>query len=772
MIRSNASFFCCLVLGLLLSNQILAQDEARAAWQVTNFDINVTNLGSERALNARAVITLRNVGRGSGSTLTLRVNSQAEIKNVTLGGAAASYRSLPDPRASAQRISAQRIMINLPTTVGPNETVIATVDYRLPVDDNSGVAAISPIGSQFLPASLWCPSPNTAFAVRGADYAPFRVTVNGQTAISSGVDKSAGGNAAFEQTLNGQPFFVTGNWDRIDGGANAKGVSAFLAKGVTDDERKQAQSLIEFASDARTFYASVFGPAPDVPIRLVAVKRGAGFDDAGTILLSEGAFRRKKIDATTALGIAEAVSRLWMGATTPVRGEGSGVLREGLTRFFATLFLEKQFGADAGSEERARERLAYASIAKRDAPLSRTTQLEPTYFNSVGNKGAMVWRLAYQLLGRDAFMGAVNAMLASGKNDPEGFSLARFRAALADRGGSTLKSILDQELDQPTDMDLMVGLPQQQGSQSTAALRNLGSFDARVTVAATTSNGQRLTAEATVPAHDFGQVSFQGAPNIVRVEIDPDKLYPQIDYTNDVAPRPVETSTSLAEAVRLFGTQEYAKAEALIRQLLSSSPRMQEARVLLARALLAQKRTDEAEREFRQLADEKLPTPSTLAWSSIGLGEIALQRGQAKLAAQLFSDAIRADAEYATSLNARAARIRAEAAAGSAPPVDQSAKALIEKLDAAIRTGRESEIKPLVVPGELSKFIRGAVGTQPELWQTRVIRTDQLDADQISVDVEMQTKQLGVEHSGNAVFILARVAGAWKLNAIELFEVR
>jgi len=42
----------------------------------------------------------------------------------------------------------------------------------------------------------------------------------------------------------------------------------------------------------------------------------------------------------------------------------------------------------------------------------------------------------------------------------------------------------------------------------------------------------------------------------------------------------------------------------------------------------------------------------------------------------------------------------------------------------------------------------------------------------LAVDVAMQTKQLGVEHSGTAVLILARVGNGWNLNAIELFEVR
>ena len=63
---------------------------------------------------------------------------------------------------------------------------------------------------------------------------------HGGGALSSGEDKSVGGNSAFEQTLNAQPFFVAGTWDRVDGGAAAKGISAYLPKGATADDQKQA----------------------------------------------------------------------------------------------------------------------------------------------------------------------------------------------------------------------------------------------------------------------------------------------------------------------------------------------------------------------------------------------------------------------------------------------------------------------------------------------------------------------------------------------------
>ena len=122
----------------------------------------------------------------------------------------------------------------------------------------------------------------------------------------------------------------------------------------------------------------------------------SGFNDGGTILIEPGAFRRAKLDSATALLIAEAVSRLWIGGQTAVRGEGGGLLRDGLPRFLATLFIEKQFGRDAAQEELLRERLAYSTVAKRDAPLARVTPLDATYFSSVPNKGAMVWRLVDQ----------------------------------------------------------------------------------------------------------------------------------------------------------------------------------------------------------------------------------------------------------------------------------------------------------------------------------------------------------------------------------------
>jgi tetratricopeptide (TPR) repeat protein len=463
---------------------------------------------------------------------------------------------------------------------------------------------------------------------------------------------------------------------------------------------------------------------------------------------------------------------MWIGGTAPVRGEGGGVVREGLSRYLATLFFEKQFGREVADAERTRQRVTYATVSKRDAPLSRTIPQDPTYYNSTANKGAMVWRLVERALGRDALMTAVRAALQRGSTEPDGLNLAYLRATLGERGGAGLKTLLDYELDQPTDLDLMVGLPQQKGSQWVAALRNTGTVDASVTVAGTTSRGERLNVQAVIPARGFGEAVFNTPSRPTRVEVDPDKIYPQMDYSNDVIPRSSQAEDPLVEANSKFVKQEYAGAEAAAREMLAASPRTQEARILLARILLAQNKTDEAEKEFRAALDERLPTPFALAWGNVGLGEISLRKGQAVEAARRFNEAVRAEADYASTLAARSGRIKAEAAGNSAPAPDESARTFLAQLDQAIRSGRKTELEAFVLPGELTSFVGGIVGSQPEIWQTKVIRTEQLDANRLAADVQITTRQLGRDASGTAVLILTRVGGGWKLSGIEFFEVR
>ena len=416
-----------------------------------------------------------------------------------------------------------------------------------------------------------------------------------------------------------------------------------------------------------------------------------------------------------------------------------------------------------------RQRTAFAAIAQRAGALSQTTPLDPAYLTVVGNKGAMAWRFVERTLGREAFMDTLRRQLQAGDS---GLTLAGLRESLAARGGEPVRALLQYVLDQPTEMDLIIGIPQPRGGEAVVALRNTGAIDAETSVIAFTESGERLKTDVKIPSRSFSEAVFKTAAKLRLVEVDPEKNYPQLDYSNDFAPRSTSNEEPLAEATRLFIRQDYARAEALARDLLTRAPYAEEARVLLARTMLAEGKNDLAEKEFRAALESRVPTPTTLAWAYVGIGEISLQRGQAAQAARSFDDAVRADGEYATTLAARAGRIKAEAAAKTAPAPDESARNFITQLDKAILSGRKVEIEALLMPGELSNFAKGVVSTQPEIWQTQVLRTEQLDAARMAVDVSLHVKQLGREQSGTAVLILARVGGQWRLQAIEFFEVQ
>jgi hypothetical protein len=204
--------------------------------------------------------------------------------------------------------------------------------------------------------------------------------------------------------------------------------------------------------------------------------------------------------------------------------------------------------------------------------------------------------------------------------------------------------------------------------------------------------------------------------------------------------------------------------------MLTSAPRFQEAQIILARAVLGQNRIEDAEKLFRAALEEPLPFAATVAWANIGLGEIAMKRNQAAEAAKRFNDAVVASRDYPSSLTARAARLRAEAAANNAPAVDETARAFITQLSQAVISNKKAELESRIVSGELVRFINASIGT--EAWETKVVRTEQINANLIAADVQIRASKLGTVGTGTAVLLLSRTPAGWKLSGIELFEVR
>ncbi len=747
-------FYSTVLIILISFFAVFTQDESRATatWQVQKYDITATLPQNEtdRNLTVKAALTVKNVSGSPASTLTLRLSSGAEVSSITVNGATADFSKREEKINAAT--SLQRIVIRIPAAK-PNGNVIASVDYKLSVKDNSGLNALSPISSHFLPLSFWYPTPNSWYFARGADFAPFRLQVNstgGMTVISSGAE--AGG--VFDQKLQGQPFFAAGSWDTI----NASSVSMYLPKGAGTEEQKRANELAALASEAKTFTANLLSAAPDVPLRIVSVKRGSGFSGGGTIFVDDSVFRRQKIDTQTAMSIAEGIVKIWLGNAVVVNGDGHGAIREGLSRYIATQFIESKCGKDVADVERLRQRTAYAAVARRDSPLNIVSPLDDYYYPEVANKGAMIWRLLARKTGDGPFFEAVRAGMKDGF-----LNLAELRTAFSEQ-----KEFLDYMFDQVTDMNLLVGLPQVIGGETKVALRNTGSIDATVNIVATAANGEKLNAQSTIRAKSFGEVNFKTTNKITRVEVDTEKLYPQIEYADDIAPKELSDSDMLLAVKRFFDKQDFANAEKTARIVLREVTRFDDVRILLGRSLLALGRNAEAEKEFRAVLDEKLPASRSLAWANVGLGEIAAKAGQNAAAAKFAEEAILADAEYGASLAARTLRNRLNIAAAN----DESVKAFFAQFDRVAISNRKADMDAMVVPGEVSKFASGISGST-EQWQTQVRQIDKIDASTVLVETAVTIKLLNKDvETGTAVYRLSKIGNGWKLSGVDMFEVR
>ena len=752
-IRSLFTPIFALILFSGFGTAAFAQVGANATWRVQKYDIVATmpQDAKMRSVGVKAVLSLKNVSGGPAGSLTLRISTLAEVTSVRINDAVADFGKSEEKINTAT--SLQRIAVRF-GAVAPNGTLTATVEYKLNLKENSALGAVTPNGAQFLPLSFWYPTPNSWYFTRGADSAPFNVSVVGTSNeyVTSGGRRSK--DSAFEQKLSGQPFFVAGSWDQSDIG----GVSVYVPKGVGAEGQKRAADLAALMNEAKTYVSGILGTAPNVPFRIIASRRGNGFSSAGTVIVDESVFRRSKVDSFTAMNVAEAVAKVWLGGSVSITGDGNGVIGEGLSRYIATQFLESKFGKDVADIERLRQRTAYAAVSKRDAPMKAVSPLDDFYFPEVANKGAMMWRILAKRVGTTEFSNTIKSNMADGN-----LTLDELRTAF-----SANKDLLDYLLDQITDMNLLVGLPQNGGGQTKANLHNSGAIDVTVDVVATTDKGEKIVASSTIKAASFGEVSFKTANKIVRLEIDADKLYPQIEYSDDIAPRETTDSDPLLAAKRLFDKQDFVNTEKAAKHLLRDLPRFDDLRVLLGRALLAQNRNTEAEKEFRAVLDEKLPTSRSIAWANVGIAEAASKSNQNDAAAKYAVTAIMADAEYGASLAARNLRNKL----GVASTTDASIKTFFADFDKAAVANHKVDIDGMVVPGEVAKFASGVAGSTSQ-WQTQVVQIDRLDANTVLVEANMTIKLLNREvETGTAVYRLVKIGGGWRLSAVDMFEVR
>jgi hypothetical protein len=319
--------------------------------------------------------------------------------------------------------------------------------------------------------------------------------------------------------------------------------------------------------------------------------------------------------------------------------------------------------------------------------------------------------------------------------------------------------------------DFAIGQPQNTANGVESAVTNFGTGDFTVEVVATNDKGEKISRTVTVKAGEYGSVSFPAGVDIKTIEVDPDKICLQSDYLNDVYPRRQSQSEAFGQANLAFSKNDFPTAEAKAREGLAAAANSPTLQALLGRALLAQKKNEEAAKIFDDtLKAEPLPIQA-YGLAHFGLAELSMQQNNFDAAVKHFRFAAAADLDAATTIAARDGSLKAERDA-NAVKIPDDVRAFLQKFDAAVLQGSAAAVNPFVELGNLRKFAQNLVVRKPSAWMTEALRAEEWDASRTAVDVTLKTKIEGKDYSGRAVYIISRAGGKMLLSEVPTFDVK
>ena len=824
----NKLIFCSISI-LLLSSIAFAQE-----FEIKKYEIDARVVPEEQKVAARAKLRLVNLSDpelaerillspDNKPRLSFYLNPKAAIEAMKVNGAAVQPKTAEDPRNNLARVYVEMTS----AMMGLREFDV-DLDYSIPATDRGAALHVSGEETFLLPASFWVPVTHTPYADHGADTAPFSLTVAapaGLKVISSGVRK---GDNSFEQSLAALPFLIVGDYDVVSRGGADHPVEVYYPRGSGEIGKQQAERIATEAERAVAFYAKYFKVAPVEPFRVISTQarqlntatsdsfsasRETSASMVGAVTIDENIFRRDAVDLGTIELLSGAAARAWIDGQVLIRGRGAGMLRDALPVYLVAQYLGERFGLPQRDAAFERFRRAYATVARNDAPLLTQSQLDRNYATSVYNKGALVWRMIERTFGAASFDNALRSSLTRGRVDalslagwmapqqtqlgqqrrgtPQPHPLCQFSrcanfkenliSAGADR--KLVNELFNNWIESVTLPDFAIGKPQNTANGVESTVANFGSRerddlagDFPVEVVATTG-GEKIQKTVTVKAGEYGSVNFPAGVDIKTIEIDPDKIYLQSEYSNDVFPRRPSQSEAFGQANLAFSKNDFATAEAKAREGLAASdssgastsaPTLQ---ALLGRALLAQKKNDEAAKIFDDaLKAEPLPIQA-YGLAHLGLAEIAMQQNRFDAAAKHFRFAAAADLDAATTLAARDGALKAERGA-NAVKIPDDVRAFLQKFDAAVLQGSSAAVNQFVELGNLRKFAQNLVVRKPSAWVTEALRAEEWDASRTAVDVTLKIKIEGKDYSGRAVYIISRTGGKLLLSEVPTFDVK
>jgi len=789
-------------ISVLFITAVCAMGAAAQEVEVDRYNINARIDAGASAVDVRASLSITNLAQSPKSKLFFRLTKLAKVASATVNGASATVETADDRRIN----TLSQITITPASSIDAGGKATVEMSYRIEAPESTALIHIYTGEVLLTPESMWFPMPSTMFTLYGPTTAPFTLTLSTTQggkfrALAAGTLKGDAQNSTFEQPLNSLPLVVAGNFDQpIISERSGLKVEIYVQPGITAvsaDSQAIITRLGDEAGKVIDFLTRTLGPpATGATFRIISSVRAGNLSEPGVLVLGEQVFRRDTLSAGTIEVLADAIARMWLEGRvrlrgqearssqenrTPVKPRSAAFLADSLPRYIAALYFEDRFGRTAASDVFTRMRWGYTPVAQsgRDAELGLQTVLLPNYSAAVLNKGPLVFRLLAENAGRDKLLTAIKSVFSGAQTRI--VTIDDLRAELVKGASPEVEKIFQQWVDSIVEPDIIIGaaLPSDKPGTQRINLRNLGTGDVRVNVLATTASGKQMTASVLVQSESLATAEINTAEKIAFVEVDPEKLIIQSNYDNDARDADSKTTrtsaqTLMNESIAAFNKTQYAEAETKLREAVRSDPRNPALHSWLARSLAAQKKMEEAASEANSAIKSDPPVGSALAWARITLGQAALARNQAAEAVKQFRAAsVEAD-EAAAQLAAREQLIQAERAAGNAPPVDESVRAYITALDAAIKEPASDKLFTLVIRNNLKRFVQGLTLTRPALWTTEILRVEQIDANRVVVDVSLKVRSEGKDQAGTAVYVLTRTGSGWQLEDVPhaLFNVK
>lgn len=777
---------------MFLTVSVFAQE-----FEIKSYDIKATVNLDAHAVDVQAKMRVVNLsgrevadkvllGTGNKPRLTFLLHNKAKVSAMAVNGASVQFRT-----GEPVRLPMISVITDITTGFASAPEFDVDLTYSIPSTDRSQTLHVSTSESYALPNGFWFPVYHNPFGVQqadhGADTAPFKLTVIAPSGkvISSGTRTN---DNTYEQALATQPFFFVGDHEvtTVSAAKSAK-IEIYAPRGLDENGQQQIKRLSDEATKIINFYTDYFGIPQSSAFRIIASgSQGLSFSEPGAVVLDDSYFRRNVLDLGTIELITSAAAKSFIDGRVLMRGRGAGMMRDGLPIYMVALYLGSRFGDAQQTAAFERYRRAYEPIARgTDSPLLLQSPYDRNYTTVVFNKGALVWRLLEKKIGKQAFDTFVRNLLDRQRVDV--LSLTEWKSPLcrasrctsvkadllaaAGRQQNEIQEIFTQWIENVIVPDFAVGQPQAGANGIESAIVNFGSGDMTVEVVATTEGGEKLKQNVTVKGGEYGSVSFPAGTKIARIEVDPDKLYPQKDYTNDVFPRRAASTDLYGQASLAFTKKDYTTAETKLKDALNAEPNSPVLQSLLGRVLLATNKTEEAAKVFADtLKREPLPLQA-YAWSHLGLGQMALQSNKFAEAAAHLRFAAASDLDQTTTLSARDGVVKAEQGA-NASKIPEEVKAFLKQLDDALLTGNAAALNPLVEQGNLRAFVDRVTASKPSLWTTEILHAEVWDANRVAVDVNVKVKIISREGSGRAVYILNRAGGKLKLSEVPIFDVK